>query len=129
MDNYSITRHGIPLDPSLYIIDFVQKFFSTKEGGLVLDFSDQEGWTFVTGYYSTFTTGNKCTFETGDLCVFFTGERCTFKTGEGCMFSLWRISTHTFKSFDGNSIILDRLGKERYVLNKELVQMLKIGKV
>ena len=47
--NYSITKNGKPLDKSLYSIDEKTKTFSSNESDLVLDFSNEYGWTFKTG--------------------------------------------------------------------------------
>lgn len=55
---YSITKNGKPLDKSLYTIDEETKTFSSNENGLVLDFSEEWGWTFRTGSGCIFRTGS-----------------------------------------------------------------------
>lgn len=101
--DFSVTRNGKPLDPSLYTWDEKNKTFSTAASNLVLDFSSfamitfNTGafCTFKTGYgcefttdsYCTFTTGNTCNFKTGSDCTFKTGAFCTFKTGSSCTFT------------------------------------------
>ena len=84
--NYSITKYGKPLAKSLYTIDERTKTFSSNESYLVLDFSNEYGWTFHTGSNCTFNTGYGCTFKTGWNCTFKTGDDCTFNTGDGCTF-------------------------------------------
>ena len=78
--DYSITQHGKPLDPSKYTICEKYKTFFTKENDLVLDFTYQYNWTFVTGSSCTFNTGSECTFKTGHYCKFITSDDCTFNT-------------------------------------------------
>ena len=85
--NYSITKNGKPLDKSLYTIDEKTKTFSSNESDLVLDFSNEDEWTFHTGSNCTFNTGYGCTFKTGYRCTFSTGWDCTFDTEEGCTFN------------------------------------------
>ena len=84
--NYSITKNGKPLDKSLYTIDEKTKTFSSNESDLVLDFSNEDEWTFKTGYRCTFSTGWDCTFDTEEGCTFKTDWDCTFRTGDGCTF-------------------------------------------
>jgi hypothetical protein len=86
MTKFSVTKDGIPLDPSLYTWDENTKTFSTDENRLVLDFTGITGVTFNTGYSCTFKTGHACTFNTGHSCVFNTGSDCTFKTNNYCTF-------------------------------------------
>jgi hypothetical protein len=86
MPTFSVTKCGIPLDPSLYTWDEKTKTFSSKEYGLVLDFAGITGVTFNTGYNCTFYTGNSCTFKTGSSCTFNAGSNCAFKTGADCTF-------------------------------------------
>jgi len=142
--NYSITRWGKPLSPSSYVIDEVNKTFSTNCYDLILDFYGFDNWTFKTGSGCTFKTGATCTFETGFHCTFFTGAWCTFDTGEGCTFKTGATCTfnigatctillHNLKSctflnvnVDGDSIILDTRDKQHYLLNGELLQLIKV---
>jgi hypothetical protein len=107
MTKFSVTRrNGKDLDPSLYNWDENTKTFSTKEEGLVLDFTDVSGVTFNTGYFCTFNTGPYCTFDTGPYCTFKTGAECafntcydcTFKTGSSCTFN-----TGSYCTFDTGS--------------------------
>jgi hypothetical protein len=80
------TKDGVPLDPSKYTIDTVNKVFESDENGLVLDCPGLDGWTFNTGDYCTFITGWRCEFGTGSHCIFKTGAGCLFNTGYGGMF-------------------------------------------
>lgn len=83
---YSITKNGIELRKDLYTIDEETKTFSSSEHGLVLDFSDENKWTFTTGSDCTFDTGGYCTFKTCGDCMFAAGSNCTFDTGSNCTF-------------------------------------------
>jgi hypothetical protein len=74
------------LSKKLYDWDKKTKIFSSKEDGLVLDFTGIDGVTFNTGSYCTFKTGHECTFNTGPSCTFKTSSDCTFKTGYSCAF-------------------------------------------
>jgi hypothetical protein len=110
--SYSITKNGKELDPNLYTIDIKNKTFSSKENGLVLDFSNEDGWifktlnnctfktldncTFKTLSSCTFNTTYNCTFNTGSYCTFNTGYSCTFKTGYHCTF--YTLDNCTFKT-------------------------------
>ena len=126
MDNFSITQYGKPLSKIKYTLDLDNKTFSSKHNDLVLDCYNLDCWTFKTGYGCTFNTGNECTFNTGNGCTFLTGDYCTFDTDECCTFMLWNINSHKFKSYDGVSIILDRIDNKHYVLTKELIDMIKV---
>jgi hypothetical protein len=86
MTTFSVTKCGIPLDPSLYTWDENTKTFSSYVDGLVLDFADIFGVTFKTGPFCTLFTSHSCTFLTDPHCVFNTGHSCTFKTGYDCTF-------------------------------------------
>jgi hypothetical protein len=87
MTNFSVTKNGIPLDPSLYDWNEKSKTFSSKEDGLVLDFAGIIGVTFKTGYSCTFLTASHCSFKTASSCTFKTGAYCSFKTGSHCTFN------------------------------------------
>jgi hypothetical protein len=87
--SYSITKNGKELDPKLYTIDIKSKTFSSKESGLVLDFSKQYGWSFKTLSHCTFKTGSSCTFTTGSSCTFNTLSHCTFDTESNCTFNVY----------------------------------------
>jgi hypothetical protein len=89
MIKFSVIKNGKVLDPSLYNWDENTKTFSTKEDGLVLDFTDFIGVTFKTGSECTFNTGSYCAFYTGSYCTFDTGPNCTFDTGYKCTFKTW----------------------------------------
>jgi uncharacterized cupin superfamily protein len=82
----TIIRDGKVLDPSLYTWNENTKTFSTKEEGLVLDFTGVYRVTFNTGHSCTFLTGIACTFNTGSACTFKTDSYCTFNTGSDCTF-------------------------------------------
>jgi hypothetical protein len=88
MTNFSVTKNGIPLDPSLYNWDEKTITFSTEEDGLVLDFADVYGATFKTGNSCTFKTGSSCIFKTSYGCTFNTGFNCAFHTGSECIFEV-----------------------------------------
>ncbi len=66
---YSITKDGVALNKSLYTLDKETRTFSSTVDGLVLDFSDEDAWTFKTSSGCTFTTGSGCTFTTDSDCV------------------------------------------------------------
>jgi len=84
--NFSVTKKGKPLDPSLYSWDKKTKTFSTTESELVLDFNNMDNITFKTSSNCTFDTGSDCTFNTGSDCTFKTGSDCTFDTCSSCTF-------------------------------------------
>jgi len=84
--NFSVTKNGKLLDPSLYTWDEKTKTFLTIECGLVLDFNNMNNITFNTGSSCTFNTGWNCTFKTGSNCTFKTSSSCTFSTGPHCTF-------------------------------------------
>jgi len=67
-----------------------------------------------------------CTFDTGSNCTFKTSKNCTFNTGKNCTISLFDISTCKFKNADGVSIILDREDSDHYLLDEELLQLIKV---
>ena len=75
--NFSVTKNGKELDPSLYTWDESTRTFATRENDLVLDFSALDGVTF--------DTGDNCAFYTWHSCTFKTGYGCTFDTGYGCV--------------------------------------------
>lgn len=83
--------------------------------------------TFDTAMDCIFTTAKDCTFKTGGRCTFDTGSYCTFDTDKRCMFLLYNINTCKFKKWDDISIILDYKDDKRYVLNEELIQILKVS--
>ncbi len=83
--------------------------------------------TFDTSWECVFNVHSNCTFNTDEDCIFHTGDKCTFDTGRCCMFSILDINTHKFKSWDGVSIILDRTDDKRYILNKALIDMMKVA--
>ena len=95
--------------------------------GVGCTFNTYDGCTFYTSGSCIFKTGDGCIFRTTyDNCTFLTGNGCTFKTGNYCTFSLWDINTCKFKSYDGYSIILDRLDKKHYLLTKEFLALQKV---
>jgi hypothetical protein len=102
--SYSITKNGKELDPKLYTIDEENKTFSSKESDLVLDFSNEYGWSFNTGSYCTFKTGYSCTFKTRSYCTFYTLDNCTFNTGSDCTF--YTLNNCTFNVYDDLKINL-----------------------
>ena len=85
--DFSVTKNGKELDPSLYTWNEATRHFATDESGLVLDFSNMYGVMFNTGGSCVFKTGDFCAFKTGDGCTFDAGDRCAFKTGSDCMFN------------------------------------------
>jgi hypothetical protein len=86
MTKFSVIKNGRPLSKKLYTWNEKTKTFSTKEDGLVLDFTGVNGVTFNTGSDCTFKTWHDCTFDTGFYCTFKTGFDCTFNTGSYCTF-------------------------------------------
>lgn len=65
--NFSVTKNGKPLDPSLYTWDETTRTFSSLENSLVLDFSKFKRCTFKTGYNCTFDTGSYCVLVRRDI--------------------------------------------------------------
>jgi len=139
--DYSITKDGKPLDKKLYTIDEKAKSFSTKESGLVLDFSGLSGWSFKTSSHCTFDTGSGCTFDTGSHCTFKTGWDCTFDTGSYCMFDtgydcvvVRRDIYEVIELKEGVKIKLNNCGVEGYTIvedeedeKEEEKEIIKIG--
>jgi len=105
---------------------FDTRDYCTFDTGDYCTFCVGNNSTFNTSEYCNFNTGNYCTFNTLDKCTFSTGGECTFTTGSKCIFSLWRINTCKFKKYDGVSIILDRNNDQRYCLNEDFKNMLKV---
>jgi len=86
MDNFSVTKESKKLENNLYTWDEKTRTFSTKEYGLILDFSAFDNVTFKTGHSCIFKTGENCTFNTGSYCIFITEDNCTFDAGAECIF-------------------------------------------
>jgi hypothetical protein len=84
--NFSVTKHGVPVDPKLYNWDLEKRFFKSHLSDLVLDFSCWDDCHFDTGWNCTFRTGRNCNFLTDSECNFRTGPSCTFGTGSNCSF-------------------------------------------
>ena len=101
--------------------------YCTFRAGYNCNFDTGVHCKFKTSYQCIFKTSVNGIFDTGSHCTFYTDWNCTFKTGSGCTFSIWGIDTQTFKSYDGYSIILDRKATKRYILNKSLIDMLKVA--
>ena len=91
-------------------------------------FDTGENCTFMTGNYCTFSTYSHCNFNTGSCCIFTTSDKCIFITSNNCTFLLWDINSCKFKSFGENNIISDRRYNKRYLLNKDLIDTLKVMK-
>ena len=92
-------------------------------------FKTGNGCTFDTGHGGTFDTLNRCTFKTAGGCTFNSLRDCTFDVyGAGCVFLITYINSCNFKQYDNVSIILDRNDNNKYILNKELIQLIKINK-
>jgi hypothetical protein len=87
MIRFSVTKNGMPLSKKLYTWDEKTKTFSSKEDGLILDFTGINRVTFNTDSDCTFKTGFDCTFNTGSSCAFNTSFGCTFNTGYSCTFN------------------------------------------
>jgi len=81
---YRITKNGKPLDPKLYTIDEVNRFFSSNEDCLVLSFAGENGWFFRIKYSCRITTGNHCIIHARDDCKITTRDSCNIDTGFGC---------------------------------------------
>jgi hypothetical protein len=84
--NFSVTKDGVPLDPSLYSWNVKTRTFTSAASFLVLDYSATEGCTFRVGENCTFRTGESCNFETGSNCFFNTLSKCNFITKNNCIF-------------------------------------------
>ena len=84
--NFSITQYGKELSESKYSWNEETKTLSTTESNLVLDFTNFNGVTFITGSSCIFDTYEGCVFKTGSKCNFKTGYNCTFDTGSCCTF-------------------------------------------
>src|SRR3990167_6382529 len=110
-----ITQLGKALDKEKYVIDEKSKSLSTTEDNLVLDFSDEHGWVFKTGYYCTFDTGYNCTFNTGYYCTFNTGYYCTFNTGSNC-------------TFDTGYYCTFKTGSECVAVRRDIYEVIEIPK-
>ncbi len=57
---FSITQNGKELGKRRYTWDEETKTLSTTEDNLVLDFSNYDAITFITGSECTFDTGSEC---------------------------------------------------------------------
>jgi len=114
MLRFSVVKDDEPLPRHLYSWDERTKVFTTKQNGVIIDFSDIHGATFKTGTHCTIytatccvldtrhscnlNTGNHCVFYTGSYCDFTTGDNCTFDTGSNCTFDVGdncTLDTHT----------------------------------
>lgn len=85
--NFTVSRFGVPLDPSLYTWDEENKTLTTQESNLVIDAYHTAGMIFYTGNGCMFKTSSDCAFYTGKDCIFQTGSRCAFQTGSNCQFT------------------------------------------
>jgi len=99
---YSITQCGQNAR-QLCTVDEENKTVSTTECGLVFDFRDLDGWTFITSRHCTFITGHMCNFTTEEDCIFNTLSCCTFNTRNYCVFNV--SSDCTFTTGDKCAII------------------------
>ncbi len=81
-----VLKDGKPLSFRLFSWSKKTKVFASEQEGLIIDFSNLDGYTFKTEEDCIFKTGNDCTFETEGNCVFKTGCNCTFNVGGGCIF-------------------------------------------
>ena len=91
-------------------------------------FHTLNGCKFYTGKNCIFHTTDFCTFTTGPYCTFQTNDYCNFDTGSLCTFLIRDIKTCKFETFDGNSTVLDRKDKQRYVLDENFPNMMKMLK-
>jgi hypothetical protein len=120
--NFSVTKDGLPLDPSLYSWNSKNYIFSTSQDGLILDFSGINYCTFITPRSCTFKTGKHCNFITGWDCIFETEGMCTFTTGANCNFKTgWNC---TFES--GNYCTFET-GTKSVVINGQLFWVIDIS--
>jgi len=81
---YKITKDGVALDPKLYTIDEVNRFFSSNEDCLVLSFAGENGWFFRIKYSCRITTGNRCIIDAYSNCTITVGNRCIIDAWDGC---------------------------------------------
>jgi len=110
---YSVTKNGKDIDKSLYAFDGI--IFSSKENGLVLDFSDKN--------YITFDTRSNCTFKTGIKSVIVRRdifEVITLKEGGNIKLNRYYIPGYT--KINNHKIVID--GKE-ITLSEESYNHLK----
>lgn len=99
--------------------------FDTGEGCVFRTRDDN--CTFNTGNGCTFKTRGHNKFETGSQCTFYATWHNEFKTGRDCTFLIFQIK---FQKFDAEkasgSIIYDGNPNNRYVLNEDLIRLIKI---
>lgn len=84
---------------------------------------------FKIGGYATISSGSNCQFKVGNSSSIHTYDNCAFDTGHSCIIRLFDIKNHKFKLYpdtNDSSIILDYKDNNRYLLNDELVTMLKL---
>ena len=124
---------------------------SMFNGGNECIFRTKHNCTFYTGSYCKFRTGSDCTFRASNDCEFNTGSACTFrtdnygtfntggsctfrvgwhndfKTGAGCTFLIHQIKFQKFDTkYASGSIIYDGNPSNKYVLNDDLIRLIKL---
>ena len=127
--NFSVTKNGKELDPSLYTWDESTKTFATDESGLVLDFSEMYGVTFKTGDFCAFKTGDRCAFKTGRECTFKTGSNCAFYTGDNCAFYTWHscaFKTGYGCTFDTGYGCIFKTGERCVIVRRDVYEVIEI---
>ena len=70
------------------------------------------------------------TFKVGRHSLIRAYANCTFEIGHTCMIRLYGLKTHkftlTYSEDDDTSTILDSRDNKRYLLNKELLTLMKL---
>ena len=81
---HRILKDGKPLGLDLFNWDEATKTLSSKENGLVIDFSDVDGATITAGDSCTITARSSCTIKAGWNCTITAGWYCTITAGDSC---------------------------------------------
>ena len=89
-------------------------------------FSTYLGCRFITGDSCTFITDKDCNFKTGSNCTFNTAHGCTFEMGRRCALIVHKVTSQCFKSFDDVSTVFDKFDDNHYILNEELLKIIRI---
>ena len=87
MSNYIITKGRKDLDKSKYIIDVDNKIVTCNEGGVVLDFRDESGWSMHIGNNCVILTGDDFSVKVGEYCTLQLGTNCKLSGVNGCYFN------------------------------------------
>ncbi len=114
---------------------FRTKHYCTFHAGSYCKFRTGSDCTFRASNDCEFNTGSACTFRTDNYGTFNTGGSCTFrvgwhndfKTGAGCTFLIHQIKFQKFDTkYASGSIIYDGNPSNKYVLNDDLIRLIKL---